>query len=633
VNSPFASVRAVVAVLARQQYADSADAELLRRFAANREEAAFAELVRRYGPLVWRAARTAAGNDAIAEDAFQATFLALARHAGSLRRPAALVGWLHRTARRAAGRARRVEAKRSFPRAPTEPAACADPLDRLTARELLTAVEEEIAALPEAFRVVLLLCGVEGISQEEAAARLGWSPGSVKGRLERARARLRKRLALRGLTAPTLLGGLVGGMPSALAETTLAAVRGGELSPAVAKLVAGASGMSASFWWKPALAVLFALGGLTFGLGGRSDGPPSDAVPRAAAAPIPKRPRAGKLVLWSAPAHAKTNPRLPAEPVQPLGISEAAVFTPDGRAVITSGNAWRGINKGRAGDVRVWDAATGNVVRLFAGTADNYHKGVAISPDGKFVAAGGDVLRPGGSDYVIDIWEFESGKRRSRLTGFKGIVSGVAFSPDGKLLAACGLDGSRGVWEVATEKVVHLVQENRPLRALAMHPSNGLYATIDEAGTFACWEMSKNGDSKGKFDCGEPSDPKSLAFAPDGRSLAIAGLIPKACLVAIMKCFRGKTFMGVMPSPPADPKIKVYQATFSPDGKLVAAACGDGTVRVYDSTTAKLRAAAKEHTEPVDSVAFSPDGKRLVTTGQDAVKMWSVAELLKRKPK
>jgi WD40 repeat protein len=263
---------------------------------------------------------------------------------------------------------------------------------------------------------------------------------------------------------------------------------------------------------------------------------------------------------------------------------------------------------------------------------------LALSPDGKLVAAGGDVLRPGGSDYVIDIWDFESGKRRSRLTGFKGVVSGVAFSPDGKFLVACGLDGSQGVWEVATEKSVYLVQQKQPFRALAMHPTKGMYATIDDAGTFACWETANKGQRTTWIGRGrEPTDPRSLAYAPDGLSLAIAGWMPAATVgLVTIASFREKSLTGPMRATPvpADHGLKVvHRVTFSPDSKLVAAACGDGTVRVYDATTAKLRAVAKEHTEPVDSVAFSPDGKRLVTTGQDAVKMWSVAELLKRKPK
>src|SRR4051794_3231688 len=91
-RSPLA---AWIAGLARRPLAGAADADLLRRFAEARDEPAFAELVRRYGPLVWRVARTALGPGPAAEDVFQVTFLALARGAGAVRRPDALAGWLH----------------------------------------------------------------------------------------------------------------------------------------------------------------------------------------------------------------------------------------------------------------------------------------------------------------------------------------------------------------------------------------------------------------------------------------------------------------------------------------------------------------------------------------------------------
>src|SRR5437879_4016197 len=83
--------------------------------------------------------------------------------------------------------------------APADPASDPAPLAELTARELVTVLDEEVGRLPEAFRLPVVLCCLEGLSQEEAARRLGWPPGSVKGRLERGRKRLHERLAKRGL--------------------------------------------------------------------------------------------------------------------------------------------------------------------------------------------------------------------------------------------------------------------------------------------------------------------------------------------------------------------------------------------------------------------------------------------------
>ena len=336
------------AALARRQFAEATDAELLERFAEARDEPAFAELVRRYGPLVWRVARTALGPGPDAEDAFQVTFLALARNVGAVRQPNALACWLHRTAFRAALRARRT-ARRTLPlppgsRRPDEP------LGRLTAQELLAALDEEIQALPERLRAPLLLCCLEGLSQEEAAGRLGWSPGSVKGRLERARALLRRRLAARGFTVPVALAGLVvvGGVASAvppgLGETTLAALRSGQLSPTVAKLITEVIAMNQSFTLKAALAITMLAGGLTLiaGLGQMESRPPL--APRVAVAEpdVPPKPAAkpageGRMLvfrdtkfLWITP-DGKEAGELPGHPDN--RILNEPVLSPDGKRV------------------------------------------------------------------------------------------------------------------------------------------------------------------------------------------------------------------------------------------------------------------------------------------------------------
>src|SRR5207245_6694669 len=98
------------------------------------------------------------------------------------------------------------------------------PLDELSARELLAAVDEEVERLPEVYRLPVLLCCLEGLSQEEVAARLGWTPGSVKGRLERGRRMLHDRLARRGLTLSAVLTALEASRgKAALVARTLAA--------------------------------------------------------------------------------------------------------------------------------------------------------------------------------------------------------------------------------------------------------------------------------------------------------------------------------------------------------------------------------------------------------------------------
>src|SRR5215469_9881385 len=179
------------------------DAALLGRFVATRDPAAFEALVARHGPMVLRACRRVLGNEADAEDAFQATFLVLARKAGSVRPAGALAAWLHGVACCIALGARTAAARHQLREAaapdldPPDPRP--DPLSALTAREALIALDEEVRRLPMGYRLPVVLCCLEGLSQEEAARRLGWSAGSVKGRLERGRKRLHERLARRGL--------------------------------------------------------------------------------------------------------------------------------------------------------------------------------------------------------------------------------------------------------------------------------------------------------------------------------------------------------------------------------------------------------------------------------------------------
>jgi RNA polymerase sigma factor (sigma-70 family) len=184
------------------------DTALLGRFLSERDEAAFAALVSRYGPLVLRVCRRVLGDAHDAEDAFQATFLVLARKAATVQPPEALAAWLHGVAQRVALKARSARAHQRG-RAPllTLPPANApcDPLADLSARDLLALVDEEVRRLPEVYRLPVILCCLEGRSLEEAARQLGWTPGSVKGRLERGRARLHDRLVRRGLTLSAAL--------------------------------------------------------------------------------------------------------------------------------------------------------------------------------------------------------------------------------------------------------------------------------------------------------------------------------------------------------------------------------------------------------------------------------------------
>jgi RNA polymerase sigma factor (sigma-70 family) len=177
------------------------DEELLEQFVAERDEAAFAELMRRHGPMVWGVCQRALAHRQDAEDAFQATFLVLVRKAGSIGRPKLVANWLFGVARRAASHLRATRARRA-----RHEHLCAEPPDIQVILEdprddLSTVLDEELARIPAKYRLPLLLCGLEGMTHAAAGKYLGWPTGTVAGRLSRGRQLLRTRLLRRGVTA------------------------------------------------------------------------------------------------------------------------------------------------------------------------------------------------------------------------------------------------------------------------------------------------------------------------------------------------------------------------------------------------------------------------------------------------
>ncbi len=187
-------------VAAVQALGGLSDRELLERFVAAHDEAAFTVLIERHGPMVLGACRRALPNRHDAEDACQATFLVLARKAESLRKKDSLSSFLHGVARRVAAGLKREAARRKNRERQVDPPAPANPAAEVTWREVQAILDEELGRLPERYRAPLILCYLECLTRDEAARRLGLSPGGLHGRLERGRDLLRKRLIGRGLS-------------------------------------------------------------------------------------------------------------------------------------------------------------------------------------------------------------------------------------------------------------------------------------------------------------------------------------------------------------------------------------------------------------------------------------------------
>jgi RNA polymerase sigma factor (sigma-70 family) len=206
------------------------DHQLLERFAAHRDEAAFAVLLSRHGPMVLGVCHSVLHNLHDAEDAFQAAFLVLARKAASIHRREAVSSWLHRVAYHLAVKARANAARRRVLEKRATAMPSADPVLDLSLRELCEMLNEELQQLPEEYRAPLVLCCLEEKSLDEAARLLGWTRWTVKGRLQRGRERLRRRLRRRGLELSAGLFATVlstsvapGKVPAPLAASTVKA--------------------------------------------------------------------------------------------------------------------------------------------------------------------------------------------------------------------------------------------------------------------------------------------------------------------------------------------------------------------------------------------------------------------------
>jgi RNA polymerase sigma factor (sigma-70 family) len=272
-------------------FAGEDDRALLGRFAAERDEAAFASLVRRHGVMVLGVCRRAVGDAHLAEDAFQATFLVLARNPAAAAGSSSVAGWLFGVARRVGLAARRSERRRE--QRERRASDVSPPSPRPDFDDLLRVLDEELAALPACYRDPLIACFLREQTQDEAARQLGWSLSTLRRRLDRAKELLRARLARRGAT---LSAGLFAGALARSAAAAVPPVALGHPVPASVERLA-AAGLAGSTAAKTAAAVagVLLLGGVAV-LGGVAAPPldPPTATPTAfvaTAAPVPAATR------------------------------------------------------------------------------------------------------------------------------------------------------------------------------------------------------------------------------------------------------------------------------------------------------------------------------------------------------
>jgi RNA polymerase sigma factor (sigma-70 family) len=455
------------------------DGQLLEQLLSRRDESAVEVLVRRYGPLVFGVCRRVLQNSHAAEDVFQATFLVLIRKAPVLDRGRPLGSWLYTVAYRLALTARANERRRQRCEEQAARRRPAGEERAPAAGDLEVALDEELQRLPEKHRAPLVLCYLEGKTNEQAAHILGCPVGSMSARLSHARERLRAGLARRGYAVGTAAvaaalstaAAHAAVPPSLLLHTARAAIwfstkqSTGAALPSAAAVALARGACRAMLLNKLKIAAAVLLLTALLGAGARM-------LLTAQTPPTPP-------VQASPPAQAAPDDPLPAGVIARMGTTrlrhgDAVYFTaatPDGKALVTAG---------RDGTIRLWALAAGKEIRRFAwddlppdGKAVSSQEGplekqqrqvlddlarsgqAALSGDGKTVAAS-----RGGT---VRLWETNSGTRLCDLqTGQKRLVH-LAFSADGKTLATVGPAGRAvALWEVASGKCLRNISTTPP---------------------------------------------------------------------------------------------------------------------------------------------------------------------------
>ncbi len=616
------------------------DRQLLERFATRRDELAFTALVERHGPMVQRVCRAALGDHHDAQDAVQATFLVLARSAGSIRRGDSLASWLYGVALRVASRARASSARR---RRHEQSCAALRPVaveahGGPNRDDLEALLHQEIGRLPERFRAPLVLCHLEGRTYEEAAQVLVCPVGTIKSRLSTARQRLRRRLerfdptvfsgsvalAIRESPSPTIV-------PAMLPASTLSAVVrhavGGPAPAAIARLAEGvlAAMLRHRLPGRVAAAAALLIGTAALAAGAIALAP-ARRLPGPAPVPGPgprARPQAGPPAKDIADADADP---LPAGATLRFGTTryrhsstiENLAVSPDGRIVV--------VNSGTRNHstLRSYDLATGRALVEFDRSGSSV--GVAISPDGKTVAI---ATLSNSSLHFRDLATgAETAEMRLPAANQGAITDLILYCPDGKHLVVRAPDGKMMLLiDPAKREVVRTFAGAGTIFAGALSSDGktlvaGGFDYQDGRGWFARrWNVA-TGRELGPITLGK-GGIRSVAISPDGKILAIGGETRKPAPIVLVDAATGKELRTIAF---AGSKI-VRTLTFSPDGKTLAAS-GGWTTRIFDGTTRLFDTATGEELRKLDyqgiGLHFTADGGTLIGAVGGAIYRWDV---------
>lgn len=659
------------------------DGQLLERFIAHSgpdSELAFEAIVRRHGSMVLGVCRRVLGDEHAAEDAFQATFMVLALKSRSIRKLESLGPWLHGVAARIARRARVLRRRNKTESMPPEGVAGAGGQDG-GAVDFRAVLDEELSRLPEKYRMPVVLCYLEGQTQDQAARTLGWTKGTVSGRLARAKDLLRHRLTKRGLApsaglvaAALLPESATAAVPPALVLPTVRVATAAFLGGTETGLVTGPAVFLARQAMKVMLMGRFARGAaqvLFLALGAAALAAPftrSGDMVRLGA--FGNRPVAGPAAVNAHPRRPgvpanggrldRSGDPLPPRALQRLGTTRrrhstalaGLDFSRDGRSVVTAQDN---------GLVHVWDAVSGRELNTLdvmadAPALDKLLRGFALSPDGRLIAAAGFAFDQARQQIIHRVWIHDVKQDRPvRAIEVTAVdLYSVAFSPDGASLATGGFGGQVELWDVASgDRLAARKLGNAPVRSMAFAPDGKVIAVNEEGKGARLWDLAQGGETLMASPMAGASAPvfsadrrlmavnlldgqaelrdrttgqnqltargTALAFAPDGRSLVVAGADGGTLATINVETGSERWRLRLAWGSRCD-------VAFSPDGKTIAVAHGS-VLRFFDAATGRERLGVPEaHEGAVSIVRYLPGGQMLLSASDDGtIRMWDLA--------
>ncbi len=670
---PSAHLEAVLRHLRRLVHAEAAadltDGELLSRFINRREEAAFTLLLQRHGPMVLSACRRILQDRDATEDAFQATFVVLARRAGSIRRRDSLASWLYGVALRVGRRIRAQASARSRHERLAAIMAKRESEPEPTWDELREVLDEEIAALPEKYQAALVLHYLEGKTQTQTAGVLLCPRSTVRDRLEQGRKLLRERLVRRGVTISTgtLAAVLVQqAAPAAVsASLTLAAVRAvmtGTLPASAAAIVREVVYAMSVSKVKSVVCVVLMLGIVAGGTISAAHqllpgGVEQDHHTAQGPEPQPVQPKAtARTDIYGDPLLDGAISRMGSTRLVHYMANELTI-SPNGKVLATGG----------LHEIRLWDRATGKLLREFRDGKRTMDCVPQFSPDGsKLVGAGmhvtsiwdvasgklvcdfphsgqmatwspnGELLAITSKDGVVHVHETRSRKQVAEFGDAKDSLQNkfgicIAFSPDGKaLMTVAGLKACR--WNLAGQKLVRALdlptgyswfysfpdQQTAVVFPVDRRPPQG----GNSQEPVAIWDMTSNqaprklqGDMARKGSC--------FAVSHDGKTVALNATNPWEQAdenpIGLWDPQSGK-LRRTLRIPTRFDSLK-----FSPDDRTLVFWVG-AALRLWDVQSGKEVFQRPTHYASIRALAFTPDGKSLVSGSEDrSVRLWDVA--------